>query len=80
MSKEDGFGQPEINLTLSYATLGQDVRLYDAVTVRFVKMGIDVKSKVCSYTYDVLNERITEVEVGKTRPSLLFRFSWRWDY
>lgn len=72
MSKEDGFGQPEVNLTLSYATLGQDVRLYDAVTVRFVKMGIDVKSKVCSYTYDVLNERVTEVEVGKTRPSLLF--------
>lgn len=72
MSKEDGFGQPEVNLTLSYATLGQDVRLYDAVTVKFVKMGIDVKSKVCSYTYDVLNERITEVEVGKTRPSLLF--------
>lgn len=72
MSKEDGFGQPEINLTLSYATLGQDVRLHDAVTVRFVKMGIDVKSKVCSYTYDVLNERVTEVEVGKTRPSLLF--------
>lgn len=72
MSKEDGFGQPEVNLTLSYATLGQDVRLYDAVTVKFVKMGIDVKSKVCSYTFDVLNERITEVEVGKTKPSLLF--------
>lgn len=72
MSKEDGFGQPEVNLTLSYATLGQDVRLHDAVTVRFVKMGIDVKSKVCSYTYDVLNERVAEVEVGKTRPSLLF--------
>lgn len=72
MSKEDGFGQPEINLTLSYASLGQDVRLHDAVTVRFVKMGIDVKSKICSYTYDVLNERITEVEVGKTKPSVLF--------
>ena len=72
MQKEDGFGQPEVNLTLSYATLGQDVRLHDAVTVRFVKMGIDVKSKVCSYTYDVLNERVTEVEVGKTKPSVLF--------
>ena len=72
MAKENGFGEPEINLTLSYATLGQDVRLYDAVTVRFVKMGIDVKSKVCSYTYDVLNERITEVEVGKTKPTVIF--------
>lgn len=72
ISKEDGFGEPEVNLTLSYASLGQDVRLYDAVTVRFVKLGIDVKSKVCAYTYDVLNERVTEIEVGKTKPTVLF--------
>ena len=72
MAAEDGFGEPEINLTLSYATFGQDVRLYDAVTGRFVKMGIDVKSKVHSYKYDVLNERVTEVEVGKTKSSFLF--------
>lgn len=72
MAAEDGFGEPEINLTVSYASLGQDVRLYDAVTVRFVKMGIDVKSKVHSYTYDVINERVREVEVGKTKSSFLF--------
>ena len=72
MNKEPGFGEPEVSLTVSYATLGQDVRLHDAVTVRFVKMGIDVKSKVSSYTYDVLKERITEIEVGNTKPSILF--------
>ena len=72
ISKEDGFGEPEVSLTLSYASLGQDVRLYDAVTVRFVKLGVDVKSKVCAYTYDVLNERVTEIEVGKTKPTVLF--------
>ena len=72
MKKEDNFGQPEINLTISYAALGQDVQLYDAVTVRFPKLGIDVKTKVCGYTYDVLRERMEEVEVGKTKPSAVF--------
>ena len=72
MSKEDGFGEPEVNLTLSYAELGQDVHLHDQVTVRFVKMGIDVAAKVTSYKYDVLLERVIEVEVGKTKKTILF--------
>lgn len=65
-------GKPEINLTLEYASLGQDLRLHDAVTVHFDRMGIDVKSKVVKVEYDVLAERCTQIEVGKTRPSLLF--------
>ena len=41
-------GVPVINLTLSYAELGKDVRLHDAITVRFVKIGIDhIFSKYC---------------------------------
>lgn len=72
IASETDFGKPEINLTLSYAQLGQDVRLHDAVTVRFVKMGIDVKSKVVSVKYDVLKERILEVQVGKTKQSIVF--------
>lgn len=72
IAAEDGFGEPEVNLTLSYAELGQDVRLYDAITVRFVKMGIDVKAKVASVKYDVLKERIIEIEVGKPKKSVLF--------
>ena len=71
--KEDEFGKPEINLTLKYAELGQDIRLHDAVTVNFVKMGINnMKSKVVSVKYDVLRERITEVQVGKTKQSVIF--------
>ena len=65
-------GQPQINLTLSYAEVGKDVRLYDAITVRFVNIGIDVGAKVVSYTYDVLKERCIEVEVGNVKPSILF--------
>lgn len=65
-------GVPVINLTLSYAELGKDVRLHDAITVRFVKIGIDHKAKVISYKYDVLKERCIEVEVGSVKPSILF--------
>ena len=72
IAAEPNFGEPEVNLTLNYAQLGQDVRLHDAVTVRFIKMGIDVKAKVTSYKYDVLNERPKEVQVGKTKKSVLF--------
>lgn len=67
-------GQPEINLTVSYADLkkNKNVRLHDAITVRFVKIGIDVKAKVVSYKYDTLRERCIEIEVGKAKPSILF--------
>ena len=65
-------GVPVINLTLSYAELGKDVRLHDAITVRFVKIGIDHKAKVISYKYDTLKERCIEVQVGNVKPSILF--------
>lgn len=65
-------GVPVINLTLSYAELGKDVRLHDAIMVRFVKIGIDHKAKVISYKYDTLKERCIEVQVGNVKPSILF--------
>lgn len=65
-------GIPEISLTVSYAKLGQDVRIHDAVRVYFPEMGIDVKSKVSKYKYDVLLERCEEIEVGHPKDSALF--------
>ena len=70
--KEEELGEPDIDLTISYAQLGQDVRIYDQIVVRFVKLGIDVAAKVCKYSYDVLNEKVIEVTVGKARKNLLF--------
>lgn len=43
----------------------QDLRLGDTVTVRFLRLGIDVKSMVVAYTYDVLRERYTSIELGE---------------
>ena len=65
-------GIPEISLTVQYATLGQDVRIHDAIRVCFPKMGIDTKAKVVKYKYNVLLERCEEVEVGHAKDSNYF--------
>lgn len=62
-------GVPAVDLTVSYAKLGQKVRLFDVITVRFVKLGIDTKAKVSSYTYDVLTETCKEIEVTNAKAS-----------
>lgn len=72
INKED-VGVPEVSLTVSYADLkDKDIAIHDAVTVKFVKIGIDVKSKVTRYKYDVLKERCIEIDVGKTKESAIF--------
>lgn len=72
VNKEE-VGIPEVSLTVSYANLGdKEVHLYDAVQVRFVKMGVTVKSKVTRYKYDVLKEHVIEIDVGKTKDSAIF--------
>lgn len=71
VAKEE-IGIPEISLTIQYATLGQDVRIHDAICVRFPKMGIDRKAKVVKYKYNVLLERCEEIEVGHAKDSNLF--------
>lgn len=71
VAKEE-IGQPEVSLTVTYANLGQDVRILDAVRVKFVKMGVDVTAKVVKYKYNVLLERCEEIEVGHAKDSKYF--------
>lgn len=68
-------GEPEISLTVRYATLGQDVRIHDAVCVKFPKLFADpkgYKAKVVKYKYNVLLERCEEIEVGHAKAGSLF--------
>lgn len=65
-------GEPEISLTVSYANLGQNVQIHDAIKVLFPKMGIDVMAKVSRYKYDVLRERCVEIDVGHAKTSKYF--------
>ncbi len=64
-------GVPEVNLSLSYAELGQDVRIYDTVGVEFELIGISTTAKVCKIVYDVLNERNAGIEVGTPQKTIV---------
>ena len=69
---KEQIGEPEISLTVQYATLGQDVRIHDAIEVYFPGMGIKKKAKIVKYKYNVLLERCEEIEVGHAKDSSLF--------
>ena len=65
-------GQPQVSLKVSFVPPGslglhalEDLRLGDTVTVRYEKLGIDVKAVVTAYTYDVLRDRYISVEIGE---------------
>lgn len=66
---ENPVGLPEISLKLSYAQLDQVVRVYDTVTVKIERLGIDVLAKVSQTVYDVLKERNVSINVGDVRPT-----------
>lgn len=64
-------GEPKVSLKVSFVPPGslglhalEDLRLGDTVTVRYEKLGIDVKAAVTGYTWDVLRERYVSVEIG----------------
>lgn len=67
---EHGVGVPAVSIRLKYADLGQDVRLFDTVTVDFSLLGVQTKAKVTAVTFDALNEIYTDVQVGDPRPEL----------
>ena len=71
VSKEN-IGVPDVSLTVTYAHLGQDVRIHDAVRVVFPSMKVDVSAKVVKYRYNVLLERCEEIDVGHAKSSKLF--------
>ena len=66
-ARHNKLGVPEINITLDFAHIHNDIKLYDIIRVHFKKLGIDVNSMVSSTTYDVLAERNTSVEVGRSK-------------
>lgn len=66
---ENPVGLPEISLKLSYAQMDQVVRVYDTVTVKIERLGINVLAKVSQTVYDVLKERNVSINVGDVRPT-----------
>lgn len=63
-------GVPVVSLRVSYAALGQDVRLYDTVRVEFPLLGISTASSVSAAEFDVLREICTNVEIGDVQTQI----------
>lgn len=65
-------GIPDINIALDHVNTINPISLYDIVQIHFEKLGVDARARVTSTTYDVLNERNTEIEVGKSKASRIY--------
>ena len=61
---------PKVSLRVSYADLGQDVRLYDTVTVQFPMLGVDTTAQVSAAEFDVLREIYTNAEIGAVQTTI----------
>lgn len=74
--------KPNVNISVSFVTLAQTdqykeiaplehVKLCDTVHVYFEKLGIEASAKVIKTEYDSLNERLTSVEVGDAKSTMM---------
>lgn len=65
-------GIPAVNLTVSFLSIDEirktllDVELGDTVHIRFPEMNVISDARVISYEYDVVAERYSSIELGKT--------------
>lgn len=79
-------GIPKVSLNVSFVNLAdikgyeniavlEDIRLCDAVTVKFEKLGVDATAKVVTTVYDTLKERFKSIELGEASNSLANRIA-----
>ena len=77
----NNIGVPHVNLKISFVGLWETdeykdvailerVNLCDTVHVQFEKLGVNATAKVIATTYDVINERYTELQLGDAQTSL----------
>lgn len=78
---DNSIGKPIVSLTVSFAMLWQTkeykdiaplehINLCDWVTVRFAKLGIDVKAKVIRTDFDTITEKYISVDLGDPKNNL----------
>lgn len=74
-------GHPNVSVNVDFVALWQTeeykdlaeiqrVSLGDTITVVFPKLDISEKARVIEYTYDVLKERYTDIQIGSLRSTL----------
>ena len=75
--KDNKLNEPKVSLTVSFINdpdipeFLQDVRLGDTVTVKFIKLGVNTKSRCISTTYNCITEKYDEIELGETSANIV---------
>lgn len=75
--KDNKLNEPKVSLTVSFINdpdipeFLQDVRLGDTVTVKFIKLGVNTKSRCISTTYNCITEKYDEIELGETSDNIV---------
>lgn len=75
--KDNKLNEPKVSLTVSFISdpdipeFLQDIRLGDTVTVKFVKLGVNTKSRCISTTYNCITEKYDEIELGETSANIV---------
>lgn len=75
--KDNKLNEPKVSLTVSFVSdpgipeFLQDIRLGDTVTVKFIKLGVNTKSRCISTTYNCITEKYDEIELGETSANIV---------
>lgn len=75
--KDNKLNEPKVSLTVSFIRdpdipdFLQDIRLGDTVTVKFIKLGVNAKSRCISTTYNCITEKYDEIELGETSDNIV---------
>lgn len=74
---ENGIGIPEVSIKASFVPPGstgldqlEELHLFDTVTVRYARLGVETEASVIETEFDVLRERYTSVRIGDRRASI----------
>lgn len=74
---ENKIGIPEVSIKASFVPPGstgldqlEELHLFDTVTVRYARLGVETEASVIETEFDVLRERYTSVRIGDRRASI----------
>ena len=74
--EKDKLNEPKVSLTVSFvknpeiADSLQDVRLGDTVTVKFIKLGVNSKSRCICTKYNCITDKYDSIELGEPTETL----------
>ena len=74
---DNKLNEPKVSITVSFIydpdapEYLQDMHLGDTVTVKFIKLGVNKKTRCISTTYNCITEKYDEIELGETSANIV---------